>query len=67
MRRLGRRWPAIGYPEAQLIEESAFVAYHFHWARDEVLALEHGERRSWVEEISRINEQMNAGAGAPAR
>jgi hypothetical protein len=41
------------------MEEAAFVSYHFHWPRDEVLRLEHRERRAWAEEISRINERMN--------
>ena len=40
--------------------EIAFVAYHFHWPRDEILDLPHSERRMWVEEISRINEAMNS-------
>jgi hypothetical protein len=42
-----------------LYKEVAFVAYHFHWAPEAVLGLEHGERRQWVEEISAINERMN--------
>jgi hypothetical protein len=42
-----------------LHEEVAFVAYHFHWPHDEVMSLEHGERRRWVREISAINRQMN--------
>jgi hypothetical protein len=47
------------YPLESLHEEVAFVAYHFHWPRSEVLALEHSERREWVERISAINQQMN--------
>jgi len=35
------------------------VAYHFHWAHDEVMGLEHAERRRWVTEISAINREMN--------
>jgi hypothetical protein len=48
-----------GYPLAQLYEEVAFVAYHFHWPHDQVMALEHPDRRRWVQEISAINRQMN--------
>jgi hypothetical protein len=44
-----------------LYEEVAFVAYHFHWPLDTVLDLEHTERRRWVQEISSINERINAG------
>jgi len=39
--------------------EVAFIAYHFHWAHDEVMALEHADRRRWVQEISAINSRMN--------
>jgi len=35
------------------------VAYHFHWPPDDVLNLEHGERRRWVNEISSINQRVN--------
>jgi hypothetical protein len=35
------------------------VAYHFHWPHGEVMALEHAERRQWVERISTINDRMN--------
>ncbi|HKN44746.1 MAG TPA: DUF6760 family protein [Propionibacteriaceae bacterium] len=51
------------YPVDQLYEEMAFIAYHFHWPRAELMSLEHGERRRWCEEISRINRQFN---GAPS-
>jgi hypothetical protein len=43
-----------------LVEEVAFVAYHFHWAHNEVMNLEHAERRRWVAAISALNERMNA-------
>ncbi|KQN26640.1 hypothetical protein ASE86_11240 [Sphingomonas sp. Leaf33] len=42
-----------------LYEEIAFIAYHFHWSYETLLALEHGERRRWCDEISRINARMN--------
>jgi hypothetical protein len=48
-----------------LYQEVAFVAYHFHWPPEDVLNLDHGERRRWVEEISSINQRINAAeAGA---
>jgi len=49
----------LGYPLNSLYEEVAFLAYHFHWPHDDVLSLEHSERRRWVEEISAINERIN--------
>jgi hypothetical protein len=41
----------------------AFIAFHFHWSLDEIMALEHAERRRWVAEISRLNQRMNEEAG----
>ena len=50
----------IGYPLDRLHEEVAYISYHFHWSREEVLKLEHAERRRWVEEIAAINNRLNA-------
>ena len=47
------------YPVDQLYEEMAFIAFHFHWAKDELLALEHHERRRWCREISAINRRLD--------
>ncbi len=44
----------IGYPLDQLHEEVAFIAYHFHWPYEQLMELEHGERRRWIEEIAKI-------------
>ncbi len=44
----------IGYPLERLYEEVAYIAYHFHWPHEQLLQLEHAERRRWVEEIARI-------------
>ena len=47
------------YPPDQLHRELAYVAYYLHWSRDQVLALEHAERRRWVAEVAHINKQLN--------
>lgn len=44
----------------------AYVAYHFHWAREEILDLPHRERHRWVEEISKINKKINTSSGVEA-
>lgn len=49
----------LSYPLDQLVEEVAFIAFHFHWAHDEVMHMEHRDRRRWVAEISAINQRMN--------
>lgn len=51
----------VGYPIDQLTEEVAFIAYHFHWPHDQIMELEHLERRHWVERISQLNQRMNEG------
>lgn len=48
-----------GYPLDRLYEEMAFVAYHFHWSHEEIMNLEHHERRRWCERISKINRELN--------
>ncbi|MDI5961164.1 hypothetical protein POF50_016730 [Streptomyces sp. SL13] len=49
------------YAPGRLHEEVAYVAYHFHWRRDDILDLPHAERRTWVREIARINTRVNEG------
>ena len=49
------------YATSRLYEEVAYVAYHFHWSLDEILDLEHPERKRYVEEIGRINRRLSGG------
>jgi hypothetical protein len=46
-----------------LYEEVAYIAYHFHWAPEAILELDHLGRQSWVNEIAKINERLNQAAG----
>ena len=48
-----------------IYKEIAFIAYHFHWSYDSILAMEHAERRLWCEQISQINKSMNEDASKP--
>jgi hypothetical protein len=48
-----------GYPSQQLHEEVAYIAYHLHWPYDQVMQLEHTERKQWVAEIAKINQRLN--------
>jgi hypothetical protein len=50
----------IVYPHERLYQEMAYIAFHLHWSYDEILQLEHHERRRWVDEIGAINTQLNA-------
>ena len=49
----------VSYPLENIFKEVAFIAYHFHWSREEILAVTHKERHAWVREISGINERIN--------
>ncbi|MFN5727891.1 MAG: DUF6760 family protein [Pseudanabaena sp.] len=44
----------IGYPSERLYEEVAFIAFYFHWSREDILNLTHAERLRWVDEIMRL-------------
>ena len=50
------------YPLNRLYEEVAYLAYHFHWSREEILQLEHRERARWVGQITRVNARSNEAA-----
>lgn len=49
------------YAPERLYEEVAYVAYHFHWSRGEILDLEHPERERFVAEIGAINRRISEG------
>ncbi|GHF52063.1 hypothetical protein GCM10010218_36820 [Streptomyces mashuensis] len=49
------------HPAHRLREETAYIAYHFHWAYEDILTLPHEERRAWVREIARINSTRAGG------
>jgi hypothetical protein len=53
----------MGYPSDRLFEEVAHLALHFHWPHDEIMALDHLERRRWVREIARIVGVADLNAG----
>ena len=42
-----------------MYKEMSFISYYFHWGQDDVLCMEHAERRRWCEEISAINNSLN--------
>jgi uncharacterized protein DUF6760 len=44
-----------------LHEEVAYLAYHFHWSLDDILDLEHADRRRYLTEIARIGSRASQG------
>ena len=49
------------YPLQQLEEEVAFVAYYLHWDHENIMSMEHNDRRKWVHQVSGINQRLNGG------
>lgn len=50
----------MGYRLDEMFQEVAYVSYYFHWPYEQIMGLEHHERKRWVEEIARINQMMSA-------
>ncbi len=36
-----------------------FLSYYLHWSRNEVMGLDHRERRRWCREVSAVNQKLN--------
>jgi len=51
----------VTYATDRLYEEISYLAYHFHWPIDDLLDLEHPERRRYAAEIGRINTKISSG------
>lgn len=49
----------VSYPLEKICQEVAYIAYHFHWSRAEIMDMAHSERRVWVKEVSKINQDIN--------
>jgi hypothetical protein len=51
----------VTYAADRLHEEVAYVAFHFHWALDDILDMEHVDRARYVSEIASINTRLSQG------
>ncbi|MBL7200032.1 MAG: hypothetical protein ISS56_07785 [Anaerolineae bacterium] len=49
----------VSYPLDRLLEEVAYIAYHFHWPYEEIVHMEHAERQQWVDQVAQINTRLN--------
>lgn len=47
------------FPVSRMLEETAFIAYYFHWPPDEILSLSHFDRQDFCRRITRINQELN--------
>ena len=46
------------YATERLYAEIAYIAYYLHWSRDDLLDLEHRERRRYVAEVAALNTRI---------
>jgi hypothetical protein len=44
----------VTYGADLLYEEVSYIAYHLHWPLDDLLDLEHADRRRYVQLIQRL-------------
>jgi hypothetical protein len=51
------------YPSDRLHEEVAYLARHLSWTYQEVMQLDHRERRRWVTEVGRLEQRMSQPQG----
>lgn len=48
------------YATDRLQEEIAYIAYHFHWNLDDILDLEHHDRREYADRIGSLVSRATA-------
>ncbi|MBY8888856.1 hypothetical protein K7472_29015 [Streptomyces sp. PTM05] len=51
------------YATDRIHEEIAYIAYHFHWSLEEILDLEHRDRRRYTERIAALVTRAASGEG----
>jgi transcriptional antiterminator len=44
----------VTYATDRIHEEIAYIAYHFHWSLEDILDLEHRDRRRYSEQIATL-------------
>ncbi|MEU8890827.1 DUF6760 family protein [Streptomyces sp. NPDC048442] len=49
------------YATDRLHEEVAYVAFHFHWGLEQILDLEHQDRRRYVDHIASLVARGSGG------
>ena len=48
----------IVYPLDRLYEEIAYIAHHWHWSYDQIMLMDHSERRGWVDQIADVYARL---------
>jgi hypothetical protein len=50
----------VTYATDRVHEEIAYIAYHFHWGLEDILDLEHRDRRRYAEQIAMLVTRATA-------
>ncbi|MFE5826868.1 DUF6760 family protein [Streptomyces erythrochromogenes] len=48
------------YAAEDLRSEIAYIAYHFNWSHNELLDLDHAQRRAYIQTIADINQLLES-------
>ncbi|MEV6793627.1 DUF6760 family protein [Streptomyces sp. NPDC051320] len=48
------------YATDRVHEEIAYIAYHFHWSLEDILDLEHRDRRRYADQIATLVTRASA-------
>ena len=48
----------VGHLPEEIAREVAYIAYHFHWPRAEIMAMTASERRRWIASIAGLNKEI---------
>ena len=51
------RGGVLGYPLAWVYQEVAYLGCRVHWTHEELMNLDHMERRRWLEEVRRLDQE----------
>ncbi|MFJ8312938.1 MULTISPECIES: DUF6760 family protein [unclassified Streptomyces] len=47
------------YAAENLRSEIAYIAYHFHWSHNELLDMDHIQRRAYIRQVTQINQRLD--------
>jgi len=54
------------YSSTRLVEEVACVAFNLHWSYEQIMGMDHQERRRWVDEARRQRAAAERPGEGPA-
>ena len=49
----------VGHRPEEIAREVAYIAYHFHWPKREIMEMTARERRGWIASIAGLNMEID--------